>query len=243
MNKRGFTLIEMMAVVLIVGILATVALPQYQRALLKSRYVALMPGANALRDGEDAYFLMNRRYTSNQQELDVKVRDAAIRVRANRWCATVISKPVNSNVNARLVAYMDHSLKNPGATHCEAHVNDEKANWLCQHGLNGRLLPQGSTPSYRAYELEAGRESTNSGLCADINGDGHLDVVDVTYGINAILGKETGELADYDINDDGCVDTNDITCAIDIILGFDISESEACLHVSTPETCEGRVVP
>ena len=58
MNKRGFTLIEMMAVVLIVGILATVALPQYQRALLKSRYVALMPGANALRDGEDAYFLM-----------------------------------------------------------------------------------------------------------------------------------------------------------------------------------------
>ncbi len=242
MNKRGFTLIEMMAVVLIVGILATVALPQYQRALLKSRYVALMPGANALRDGEDAYFLMNRRYTSNPQELDVKVRDANTKIRANRWCSIVISKPVDSNVNARLVTYMDHSFKNPGATHCEAHVNDEKANWLCEHGLNGRRLPESSTPAYYAYELEAGRESTNSGLCADINGDGHLDVQDVTVGIDALLGADTGELADRDINGDGCLDINDITCAIDMIL-YGGSTAEACLHMSTPETCAGRVVP
>ncbi len=242
MNERGFTLIEMLVVVLIMGILAAIAVPQYQRAMLKSRYVALMPTANALRDGEDAYFLMNRRYTSNPQELDVKVRDASTKVRANRWCATVISKPVNSNVNARLVTYMDQSLKNPGATHCEAHVSDEKANWLCQSGLNGRLT-QSSTPAYNAYELEPGRDSNNQGLCADINGDGHLDVSDVTHGINAILGLSGEELDDYDITGDGCVDINDITCVIDLILGKDPAESGACLHVSTSDTCTGRVVP
>ncbi len=71
--KRGFTLIELLVVVLIIGILAAVALPQYKKAVMKSKVITFRPILSTLRAAEEAYYLANGEYTDDFTALDVSV--------------------------------------------------------------------------------------------------------------------------------------------------------------------------
>ncbi len=55
MNNKGFTLIELLIVVLIVGVMIAFALPNYMRAIEKSRAVEAMNTVKNLNDGVYAY--------------------------------------------------------------------------------------------------------------------------------------------------------------------------------------------
>ena len=70
-NKQAFTLIELLVVVLIIGILAAVALPKYELAVAKARYMQLISLANALRKGQDLYKLANGQSTNDISALSI----------------------------------------------------------------------------------------------------------------------------------------------------------------------------
>lgn len=57
--KKGFTLIEMLVVVLIVGVLAAVAIPQFESAIEKSRTTEALVTAKAIKDAVQRYYQAN----------------------------------------------------------------------------------------------------------------------------------------------------------------------------------------
>ena len=56
---RAFTLIELLVVVLIIGILAAIALPQYQKAVFKSRFTQALINHKTIENCFDMYILAN----------------------------------------------------------------------------------------------------------------------------------------------------------------------------------------
>ena len=62
MNKRGFTLLELLVVVLIIGILASIALPQYQMAVTKAKVASMLPLMRRFKDAFAEYKLQHGDY-------------------------------------------------------------------------------------------------------------------------------------------------------------------------------------
>lgn len=68
-NHRGFTLIELMIVVIVIGILAAVALPNYWNSVMKSRRSSAQSALLDLASREARYYTTNNAYTADLGKL------------------------------------------------------------------------------------------------------------------------------------------------------------------------------
>ena len=71
--KLGFTLLELLVVVLIIGILAGIALPQYRLAVNKSHAIRAVNMLKKITDAQEIFYLTNGQYTNNITELDIEI--------------------------------------------------------------------------------------------------------------------------------------------------------------------------
>ncbi|TRZ50427.1 MAG: prepilin-type N-terminal cleavage/methylation domain-containing protein [Dehalococcoidia bacterium] len=70
-GKRGFTLIEVLIVVIILGILATIAVPQFTKLVARSRTAEAYVTLGAIKTGEEIYRLEGTGYTATLTDLDI----------------------------------------------------------------------------------------------------------------------------------------------------------------------------
>ena len=70
---RGFALIELLIVVLIIGILAAIALPQYQKAVTRSRMAKMQAMMEEVVKAGKLYYLRTGVYPTSFDDLDINL--------------------------------------------------------------------------------------------------------------------------------------------------------------------------
>ncbi len=79
-REQGFTLLELLMVVVIIAVLATIALPQYFRTAERSRSAEALQMLATMRGAEQRYRAGSATniYTANLTELDVDIANSAL---------------------------------------------------------------------------------------------------------------------------------------------------------------------
>ena len=131
-NKNGFTLIELLVVVLIIGILAAVALPQYKKAVIKSRLVNGISYVKAVKDAEEIYYMANGSYTNDIENLAVNVTcptGFTCKLMADNSEKVEVGSPMFTDLS--IVASFDHRNFLPGKIYCGTPSNATLAKQIC----------------------------------------------------------------------------------------------------------------
>lgn len=89
-KSKGFTLVELLVVVLIIGVLSSIAMPMYKRAFERSRVAEARLNLKALSEAANRYYILHRSYiqpdymTMEMLDIEPPANPSALGVDTNR---------------------------------------------------------------------------------------------------------------------------------------------------------------
>ena len=141
-TQRAFTLIELLVVVLIIGILAAVAVPQYQKAVWKSKFATIKGLTKSIAEAEETYRLANGEYTVDIDALSIDMPAPTSSSKSTTyayyyypWGRCQISSS-NNYAECHLYksgnTFISYQINFPGTATCFAYNNLSLAKEICK---------------------------------------------------------------------------------------------------------------
>ncbi len=152
-NKKGFTLLELMVVVLIIAILAAIALPQYRIAVEKTRISTNITMMKALHDAIIQYYGTKGEFPTSFSKLSVTVP---------KGLYTVSGKTLTKSDNSCIIILQDGN--NPPALDLTCKTNGGALNdWIMSFQFITISTGQGGglTPGDRLFKVQTTDDYNN----------------------------------------------------------------------------------
>lgn len=141
--QKGFTLIELMIVVAIIGILAAIAIPAYQDYTAKSKAAAALADIAALKTGYEMHY--------NEKGVTGLTLAAIGGSTPTGNCSTVAVTPPTEDANGAATATTDAikcTINNPGRLGASAYISFNRTAagvFECKSTIATKFLPAGCT--------------------------------------------------------------------------------------------------
>ncbi|PIT11305.1 pilin [Snodgrassella communis] len=160
--QKGFTLIELMIVIAIIGILAAIAVPQYQNYIARSQVTRVMAEAGALKTTVETCILDGRTKlgasagecqlgATGSNLISGKINDGDVEP-ADKQANVgypVVTMPADAKAQATIVATFGNNAATTLATKTLTWTRDVNGTWTCSTTVDPKYAPA-SCPAKKA---------------------------------------------------------------------------------------------